>query len=273
MCIVAARGDLVMRVDCHSRYPSDYVSRCVAASEETGADNVGGVFVPTGRTPTERAVACAMQSPFGGIHWSRHDDGTTRVDVDTVPYGAFRPEAFERAGLFDESLVRNQDDEFNLRLRLAGGRIVMDPSIRVLYTPRSTLRKVFRQYYEYGRWKAPVMRKHGEATSARSLVPGLFVSSLVLLAALAPFARPAAILLLLEVATYAACALIAGVVAVRRHGDGWGLLPRVVAAFPTFHVAHGVGMIAGWLRETRGGARGDRAAGPPRPVSASERAE
>ena len=273
MCIVAARGDLVMRVDCHSRYPSDYVRRCAEASEETGAHNVGGVFVPTGRTPTERAVASAMASPFGGIHWSRHDDGTTRVDVDTVPYGAFRPEAFERAGLFDESLVRNQDDEFNLRLRRAGGRIMMDPSIRILYTPRGTLRKVFRQYYEYGRWKAPVMRKHGEATSLRSVVPGLFLCSLVVLAVLAPFERLAAILLGLEVGVYALGAAVAGTVAVRRRGEPWRLLPRVVAVFPTFHLAHGAGMIAGWLQEFARGSRGDRAAGPPRPVNASERTE
>ena len=136
-CIRAATGGLIVRVDCHSRYPTDYVRRCVAAAEETGAENVGGIFIPIGRTGTERAVACAMNSPFGGIHWTRHGEGE-RVEVDTVPYGAFTPDAFERAGLFDETLVRNQDDEFNLRLRLAGGKIVLDPAIRIFYTPRGS---------------------------------------------------------------------------------------------------------------------------------------
>jgi succinoglycan biosynthesis protein ExoA len=249
-CIEAAQGDLIVRIDCHSRYPSDYVSRCVAAAEETGAENVGGVFVPRGRTPTERAVAVAMDSPFGGIHWTRHGS-EDRAEVDTVPYGAFRPKAFERAGLFDESLVRNQDDEFNLRLRLAGGRIVLDPSIRIFYTPRGSYRRVFRQYYEYGFWKPAVMRKHGRVVSVRSLAPGGFVASLVVLTPLAPWLTPAAVLLGAELGLYAVGALTFGAVGLRRAGEQWRLLPRVIAAFPTFHVSYGLGTIAGLARALR----------------------
>jgi glycosyltransferase involved in cell wall biosynthesis len=249
-CVEAAEGDLIVRIDCHSRYPSDYVSRCVTAAEETGADNVGGVFVPRGRTPTEHAVACAMDSPFGGIHWTRHGS-SDRVEVDTVPYGAFRPSAFRRAGLFDESLVRNQDDEFNLRLRRAGGRVVLDPAIRFNYTPRGSLVRLFRQYYEYGRWKAPVMRRHHQATSARSLVPGVVVAIAILLAVLSLWHPHAAVLLALKASTYTASALVFGVVALRRRREAWRLLPRVVAVFPTIHVAHGLGMITGWLRGPR----------------------
>jgi succinoglycan biosynthesis protein ExoA len=246
-CVEAARGDLIVRIDCHSRYPTDYLSRCVAAAEETGADNVGGIFVPRGRTATERAVACAMDSPFGGIHWTRHGS-SERIEVDTVPYGAFRPAAFERAGLFDESLVRNQDDEFNLRLRIAGGRIVLDPSIRIYYTPRGSYRRVFRQYYEYGFWKPAVMRKHGRVVSARSLVPAAFVVSLLALLPLALFFQWAALLLAVEIAAYVAGALVFGVSALRAAGGPWRLLPRVLAAFPTFHAAYGLGMLAGLAR-------------------------
>jgi succinoglycan biosynthesis protein ExoA len=247
LCIRAASGDLIVRVDCHSGYPPDYLRRCAAAAEETGAENVGGVFVPTGRTEVERAVATAMDSPFGGIHWTRHAaDG--RVEVDTVPYGAFRPDVFERAGLFDESLVRNQDDEFNLRLRRAGGRIVLDPSIRIFYTPRGSWRRVFRQYYEYGRWKPAVMRKHGTVVSARSLVPIAFVASLALLAALAPFSGWARLLLALEVGAYLLGAFVFGIGALRSKRESIRLLPRVLAAFATFHVAYGIGMAVGWVR-------------------------
>ncbi len=246
-CIRASTGDLIVRLDCHSRYPPDYLRRCVAASEETGADNVGGVFIPTGRTPMQRAVACAADNPFGGVHWTRHDSDD-RVEVDTVPYGAFRPEAFQRAGLFDESLLRNQDDEFNLRLRLAGGRIVLDPSIRIFYVPRGSFRRLFRQYYEYGRWKAPVMKKHGRPTSARSLVPGAFVGSVAVLSLLAPWVRAALVLLVAELALYALAALVFGVVCIRRRRESWRLLPRVVAVFPTLHVGHGIGMLVGWPR-------------------------
>jgi glycosyltransferase involved in cell wall biosynthesis len=248
LCIEAAQGDLLVRIDCHSRYPSDYVRLCVAAAEETGAENVGGVFVPrAGGTPMERAVGSAMDTPFGGIHWSRHGSGA-RVEVDTVPYGAFRPEAFQRAGVFDESLVRNQDDEFNLRLRLAGGRIVLDPSIRIYYTPRGSFRGLFRQYYQYGLWKVPVMRKHGRVVSARSLAPVAFVGSLVVLALLAPWFRPAAVLLALEVGIYVAGALVFGIRALRSRSEQWRLLPRVLASFVTFHVAYGLGMLVGLAR-------------------------
>ena len=247
LCIEAARGDLFVRVDCHSRYPSDYLRRCAVAAQETGAENVGGIFVPTGKTAMEHAVAAATDSPFGGVHWTRRG-ADERVETDTVPYGAFRPAAFELAGLFDESLVRNQDDEFNLRLRRAGGRIVLDPAIRIFYRPRGSFRRLFRQYYEYGRWKAPVMRKHGQPTSLRSLVPGGFVGTLVVLAGLGVWIPAAFVLLGVEIALYTAAALLFAVVALRRRNLPWRLLPRVLAVFPTVHMAHGLGMLAGWLR-------------------------
>jgi succinoglycan biosynthesis protein ExoA len=250
LCIREATGDLIVRIDCHSGYPPDYLRRCADAAEETGAENVGGVFVATGGTQTERAVAIAMDSPFGGIHWTRHA-GEGRVEVDTVPYGAFRPEAFERAGLFDESLVRNQDDEFNLRLRRAGGRIVLDPTIRIFYTPRGSARRLFRQYYEYGLWKPAVMRKHGSVVSVRSLVPIAFVASLALLAALAPFSGWARVLLAVEVGAYVAGALVFGIRALRAKGESVRLLPRILSAFATFHVAHGTGMAVGLVRALR----------------------
>jgi succinoglycan biosynthesis protein ExoA len=247
LCLEAARGDLLVRIDCHTRYPRDYVRRCVAAAEETGADNVGGILVPAGATPMERAVGCAMDSPFGGIDWSRHGAGG-RVEVDTVPFGAFRPHAFRRAGRFDESLVRNQDDEFNLRLRLAGGRIVLDPAIRIHYRPRGSVRALFRQYYEYGLWKVPVMRKHGRVLSARSLAPVAFLGSLAGLAALAPWWGPAGLLLAVELGVYAAGAIVFGVRALRRRREQWRLFPRVLASFVTFHAAYGLGMLAGLAR-------------------------
>jgi succinoglycan biosynthesis protein ExoA len=245
-CIAAATGDLIVRMDCHSRYPADYIRRCVSAASETGAWNVGGLVAPCGRTSMERAVGAAMDSPFGGIGWTRHAGGTDRVEVDTVTFGAFHPQAFREAGLFDESLVRNQDDEFNLRLRLAGGRIVLDPSIRVLYTPRGSLRAVFAQYHDYGYWKVPVMLKHRKVLSGRSLAPLVLVLSAAGLAVLSPFWKPALVLLALEVTTYVASALGFAVKAARRNGD-WRLLGRVASVFPAFHLGYGVGMLRGGL--------------------------
>jgi glycosyltransferase involved in cell wall biosynthesis len=246
-CIREAKGDLIVVLGCHSRYPSNYLSRCALASEETGALVVGGILVPEGRTPMERSVAIAMDSPFGGIGWMRDTADAIRRDSDVVTFGAFRPETFRLVGPFDESLQRNQDDDFTLRVRRAGGRVVLDSTIRVFYTPRGSLRGAFRQYWEYGLWKVPVIRKHRQISSARSLAPTAFVTSLLLFAAVTPKWRPARPLLAAECGAYLLCALSFGVLGVRRREAPWSLLPRVVAAYPAFHLGYGLGMVRGWL--------------------------
>src|SRR5215217_4571498 len=246
-CIKEARGDLIVRLDCHSRYPSDYLRRCAELSERTGAWNVGGRLVPTGTTPMERAVACAMDSPFGGIGWTRAGSRGP-VTTDTVTFGAFRPEAFEHAGLFDEELIRNQDDEFNLRLRRAGGQIMLDPEILVMYRPRGSIARVWLQYYEYGLWKVPVMLKHRRVLTVRSVAPLAFVlATVVLFAATArfPLARR---LLALQWSLYGAAGVAFAARSVSERGEPWGLIPRVLAAFPAFHLGHGSGQAVGWLR-------------------------
>lgn len=255
VCVAAAKGDLIIRLDCHARYSADYLRLCARASEETGAWNVGGTVIPEGETPMERAVACAMDNPFGGIGWTRAASASGRVEVDTVTYGAFRPEVFRVAGLFDEALVRNQDDEFNLRLRLAGGRIVLDPRISVRYRPRGSLRGVVSQYYQYGLWKAPVMRKHRQVLGLRSLAPVAMVGSLTGLGLAASASAGARKLLAAELALYVAGAVGFGIVGLRKRDEPLDLLPRVAATFPAFHLAYGIGMAHGWIR----GASGRRA--------------
>jgi succinoglycan biosynthesis protein ExoA len=268
-CIRAATGDLLVRLDCHSRYPPDYLRRCATAAEETGALVVGGVIEAVGRTRVERGVACAMDSPFGGIGFYRvlstagslpaslaaaFGLGRTpaleaaRFETDTLTFGAFRPESFELVGLFDETLRRNQDDEFNLRVRRAGGRVVLDTGIRVHYTPRSTLRGVFRQYSEYGYWKVAVVVKHRELPGPRSLVPLAFVASLAVLGGLGARSDAARRLLAGELALYAALALAAGATSLRGRREHWTLLPTVAASFPAFHLGYGSGMARGLAR-------------------------
>jgi glycosyltransferase involved in cell wall biosynthesis len=251
-CIRHARGSLIVRLDCHSRYPSDYFRRLAEAAEETGALNVGGVVVPVGRTRIERAVASAMDSAFGGIGWTRRAAERDRSEVDTVTFGAFRPEAFERAGLFDESLVRNQDDEFNHRLRRSGGSIVLDPTIELTYTPRGSYSAVARQYYQYGFWKVPVMRKHRQVLSARSLAPAAFVLSLVALLAGAPASRAARRLVAAELSTYGIAAAMAATWSLGQRKEPRSLLASTMAVFPALHLSYGLGMLHGLLRAVSG---------------------
>jgi glycosyltransferase involved in cell wall biosynthesis len=247
-CIAAATGDLLVRLDCHSRYPSNYLRLCVETAEETDAMIVGGIYVPQGRTPTERAVSCAMDSPFGGIGWMRETGEAVRRESDVVTYGAFRPEAFVLAGLFDESLLRDQDDEFTLRVRRAGGKVLLDSRIKVFYTPRGSYRGVFRQYFQYGYWKVRVMRKHRQVVSGRSLVPPLFVLSLLVLVPAAVVLPRARLILGLEVAAYLLGGIAFGYRSIRAREQPASLLPRVVAVYPMFHLAYGAGMLWGFLR-------------------------
>jgi succinoglycan biosynthesis protein ExoA len=244
-CIAASTGDLVVRLDLHTRYPPGYVRMLVETAEVTGAWNVGGITSPLGITPTERAVAAAMDSPFGGIGWTRAAGAERPVEVDTVPFGAFPRRVFEVVGGFDEELVRNQDDDFNLRLRLAGGTIVLDPRIRVGYIPRGSLDGLFRQYFEYGRWKIPVMRKHHRVLSGRSLMPAVFVVGLVVTATAAAALPAARWMLGAEATLYAVSATAFGVQSLRARAEPMSSLPRVVAAFGALHVGYGLGMLRG----------------------------
>ena len=186
-------------------------------------------------------------SDDGGIGWTRSSGGE-RVETDTVTFGAFRPEAFARAGVFDEALVRNQDDEFNMRLRAAGGRIVLDPAITVMYRPRGSFAGVWRQYFEYGLWKVPVMLKHKRIATVRGVVPLVFAVGSAGLLAGAIRSRTARRLLVAEWLAYGALAVFFGARGVRGRGEPWTLMPAVLAAFPTFHLGFGSGQAAGLVR-------------------------
>jgi len=246
-----ATGELIVRLDCHSRYPSSYLSLCARASDETGAWNVGGAYEAVGRTTTERAIACALSSPFGGVNWTSDLGREGRVDADTVYLGAFRPIAFSEAGLYAEDLVRNQDDELNFRIRRAGGRVVFDPAIRAYYVPRGSFRQLGRQYFEYGFWKVAVMARHRRPLSARSLVPPVFVAAVSTLGTASVASRRARTLLTLTTGVYAAAAVVFGLASIRRSRASISLIPRVVAAFPTLHVSYGLGMVGALVLRLR----------------------
>jgi hypothetical protein len=170
--------------------------------------------------------------------------------VDTVPFGCYRRSVFDRIGLFDEDLARNQDDEFNSRLLRAGGRILLVPDVTSEYFARPTLGKLFRTYWQYGLFKPLVARRVGRVTTMRQLVPALFVCSL-LLSAIAAFLSPVAGWgLLILVSCYVLA--VAGAAAVIARGHG----PRVALAsclvFPALHLSYGAGFLVGLVRSREG---------------------
>lgn len=248
--IRAARGHIIMRMDAHTSYAPDYCKRCLAELERTGADNVGGPARTKAQGIRARAFAAAYHSPFST--GARFHNESYEGWVDTVPYGCWRKETLDRLGLFDEYLVRNQDDELNLRLIRAGGKIWQNPEIKSWYSPRVTLRALFLQYFQYGFWKAAVIRKHRLPGSWRHLVPVAFVLAHVclfaacLVTAAADPARFAAIarLWLLLILTYGAANLAASVAAAAK--SGWGTLPYLPAVFTVYHFSWGLGFLAGF---------------------------
>ena len=239
-----ARGTVVIRVDGHAIIAKDYVRRCIDDLARVEADCVGGPIRTIGETWMAAGIAIAQSSPFG-VGNAAFRYAHRAQYVDTLAFGAYRRGVFDRIGLFDEELIRNQDDEFNYRLTSSGGKIWLDPEIRSDYFSRASLRALWSQYQGYGFWKVRVIQKHGRPASWRHLVPGAFV--LALLASVVFGALFGSPLLLLGVASsYVLVSLAAAVwVAVRR---GPGYLPLLPFAFATMHLAYGVGFLVGLVR-------------------------
>jgi succinoglycan biosynthesis protein ExoA len=240
--IQAAAGQIIIRMDVHTEYASDYVRQCLLVLEETGADNVGGPWIARGDGYMGNAIAAAFQTPFA-VGGARGHNPEYEGYVDTVYLGCWRRELFNRIGFFDEELVRNQDDEFNLRLVRSGGRIWQSPRIQSWYQPRISLSNLFRQYTQYGYWKVRVIQKHRLPASIRHLAPAGFVASLVVLAALSPFWGLPAYGLAALAATYSLCAITAAAIAAARHG--LKLLPVLPVVFACYHFSYGLGFLRG----------------------------
>jgi glycosyltransferase involved in cell wall biosynthesis len=239
-----ARGRYIAIMGAHNEYARDYLRTSLEVLQTTGADNVGGSMICRGESRLQHAIAAAHHSPFsvGGARW--HDTGY-EGPADTVFGGFYRREVFERIGLFDESLIRNQDDELNLRLTRTGGKIWHSPKIKSWYRPRTNLTALFRQYLQYGYWKVRVMQKHRRPASVRHLVPGAFLLAVAVLPFLSPL-YPLILLLWLGVlGSYVICNLIASLVTARRHG--WECLASLPLVFTCYHVGYGLGFVRGVL--------------------------
>lgn len=249
--LAAAGGDIIVRMDVHAEYPPHYIATLVDWLDRTGVDNVGGVAItcPAAGTPGARAIAHALGHPIGvGNSWFRIGVTEPR-EVDTVPFGCYRRETFDRIGGFDEDLVRNQDDELNARLRRAGGRILLVPDVTVRYYARDTFRKLWRMYFQYGLFKPLSLRRAGSAPAVRQMIPAIFVLALVgtAVAAALGFGLP----LLVLASAWLAVTIHASVRSIPRIGlAAAALLP---AAFATIHVAYGAGCLGGLLRLRSGG--------------------
>ncbi|MFT3893345.1 MAG: glycosyltransferase family 2 protein [Anaerolineales bacterium] len=241
--IEAARGEILVRSDAHSKPYPDYVANCVKALEEGNGDNVGGIWEihPGADTWIASSIAVAAAHPLGvGDAMYRH--AKQAALVDTVPFGSFRRSLIEKIGLFDESLLTNEDYEFNARVRGSGGRIWLDPSIRSVYFARSTMLELIRQYWRYGFWKWKMLRRYPHTLRWRQALPPLFVLSLLMLALLSVFIPFVQFILLSEILLYFSIMILAGLYTAIRQQKLY-LIFGLPLAIPAMHITWGSGFL------------------------------
>ncbi len=242
--IRSATGDIIVRADAHTIYPPDYIENCVNYLFRTGADNVGGpiITVPAGPGTGAQLVAAILSNKFG-VGNSQFRTGMFEGYVDTVPFGTFRKELFSRVGFFDESLVRNQDNELNGRIRQAGGTIYQTPALSTRYFPPDKFSKLVVQTYKNSKWHLFTLRQTRAAMGIRHFLPALFAGGLLGLGALSFFSGAAAIALAAVLAIY----LLAGAYFSWTAPGSVPLGARAVMPFGflIFHLAYGLGVMNG----------------------------
>jgi glycosyltransferase involved in cell wall biosynthesis len=259
------RGEIILRMDAHTIYASDYVRSCVESLQETGADNVGGPALTRAEGYVAQAISYGFHTPFacGGAKFrDPHYEGL----VSTVPYGCWLKSTLERVGGFDGELARGQDDELNFRIVSAGGTIWQSPKIVSWYQPRPGLRSLFLQFFQNGFWKVAAIRKHGRPASWRNIVPGtcLFIGILFLICAATAnlegarhWQRAFVAAWLASAGSYFIASLVSAFSVARK--NGWKFLPFMPVVFATYHLSYASGFLAGILYRPA-------TSGPPNPV-------
>jgi glycosyltransferase involved in cell wall biosynthesis len=249
-----SRGEIIVRMDAHTIYASDYVRSCVEVLRGVGAENVGGPARTIADGYFAQAIALAFHAPFatGG---AKYRDPRYRGPVSTVPYGCWRKSTLERFGLFDPELVRGQDDELNFRIISAGGTVWQSPRIVSWYRPRTNLVALFRQQFQSGYWKVAAFRKHGRPLSWRNIAPTSCLIAGAVLPICAVVARMSgsrtrqddflsawiALFIAYAVSSFAAAVSIAG-------RNKWKFLPLLPVVFATYHVSYAFGFLLAALR-------------------------
>jgi glycosyltransferase involved in cell wall biosynthesis len=243
-----ARGEVIVMLGGHTEIAVDYVQRCVAHLKDPGVDCVGGSINTVAEDFLGQAIAIAMSSAFGvgGATFRIRTDLKAAEEVDTVAFGAYKRKSFEMCGLLDEEMVRNQDDEYNYRLRGMGRRIFLVPDLHLKYYSRTSFYALSRQYYQYGFWKVRVLQKHPRQMRLRQFVPPAFVLML-LLGVLASFMSTLGRWALCVAAgTYLLANLGASLWAASRRD--WRSLPLLPLIFAVLHLSYGLGFLVGLVK-------------------------
>lgn len=246
-----AKGEIIVRLDAHAIYPQNYISKLVGYLDELNADNVGGTWktVPADNSLIALAIAEATSGRFG-IGNAHYRLGAKEVkEVDTVPFGCYRRYVFDKIGLFDEELVRNQDDEFNARLIKNGGKIFLVPDVEITYFARGSVAKMCRMFYQYGLFKPLVNLKLGGAATLRQFAPPMFTLLLFALIAGSFFS----IFMLIPLAAVLALHQLSGIMAAypsAQKNKKYALIFVMPVLYLLIHLSYGIGYLEGIMRFT-----------------------
>ena len=239
--IERSSGEIIIILGAHTEVYPDFLSKCVnALNDNTDAGCVGGLLENITTDGSSKAISTAMSSVFG-VGSAHFRTGRKEGYVDTVAFGAYRKEVFKKVGVFDEDLVRNQDDEFNYRLIKSGYKIYLSKEIRAKYYVRSSFVKLLRQYFQYGYWKVYVNKKHKTITTFRQIVPALFVVFLIAGLTLSWLNAVVFTAFLAILLVYVVSAKIA---AIQSTWNPVGIA-KTIFAFMMMHIGYGVGYLEG----------------------------
>jgi len=240
--IKAAVGKYIIRLDAHSEYTNNYISKCVDYLKTTDADNVGGKAETKGKGFVGKGIALMLSSKFGVGNSQFRTDGKSGY-VDTVPFGAFRREVFEKYGMYDERLTRNQDNELNYRIRKNGGKIYLADDIKFTYYCRDSIKGIIDMAVQNGKWNIITMKLFPGAMGVRHFVPFVFLLSLITLPILGALSSFFIHLYLLEISLYLFLDLMFSV----KIATELKYIPLLLILFPTFHISYGFGSLVGFL--------------------------
>ncbi|MBI3739099.1 MAG: glycosyltransferase, partial [Chloroflexi bacterium] len=243
LATAAAQGKIIVRLDAHSIPIPEYVERCVNALEAGKGANVGGVWMirPGGKGWMAGSISFAAAHPLG-VGDAMYRLNAKEGAVDTVPFGSFRRDLVQKIGGFDETLLTNEDYEFNTRVRQNGGIVWLDPQIRSTYIARASLAELAKQYWRYGFWKFKMLRRYPHTLRWRQALPPLFVVSLIVLILLSFFIQLVGLVLLFEIIFYLLALTAAGIeLSIRQRKPL--LAPGLALAIATMHISWGSGFL------------------------------
>jgi glycosyltransferase involved in cell wall biosynthesis len=237
-----AEGEYIVRMDAHSHPHPNYIKFCLRDLEAGLGDNVGGVIQieAANQDWVAQSIALAAGHPLG-VGDARYRTGSKAREVDTVAFGAYHSSLIDRIGGFDESLLSNEDYEFNVRVRKSGGKVWLDPEIKATYIARPTLNALAAQYWRYGYWKLRMLTRYPETIRWRQLA-GFFVLSWIVLGLLSIWLVWARWLLLIEAVIYLSALLFAGIKAALGQNKAY-LLLGLPLAISTMHFSWGSGFL------------------------------